>query len=94
MFTIQQIREIADRLRLLSIKDSRFPLASDLTGEEFFPILQDGQNKLVKLSDLIDYINNSKVSEEITLSPESLEFPASGGTLQIQLDSNTEWNLL
>ena len=51
-FTKAEIDEIASRLAVKAVKDSSFPDASELLGDEKVPILQDGKNVLAMVSDI------------------------------------------
>lgn len=71
MFTRDQIEEIKSKLIMLGTKDTQFPDAHKLNGEEIIAIVQDGENKKIPLSSIIndDFINVSKDTTEIlTLS--------------------------
>lgn len=71
MFTRDQIEEIKKKLIMLGTKDTQFPDAHRLNGEEIIAIVQDGENKKIPLSSIIndDFINISKDTTEIlTLS--------------------------
>ena len=71
MFTHDQIEEIKKKLIMLGTKDTQFPDAHKLNGEEIIAIVQDGENKKIPLSLIIndDFINVSKDTTEIlTLS--------------------------
>lgn len=71
MFTRNQIEEIKSKLIMLGTKDTQFPDAHKLNGEEIIAIVQDGENKKIPLSSIIndDFINVSKDTTEIlTLS--------------------------
>lgn len=71
MFTCDQIEEIKKKLIMLGTKDTQFPDAHKLNGEEIIAIVQDGENKKIPLSSIIndDFINVSKDTTEIlTLS--------------------------
>ena len=71
MFTRDQIEEIKKKLIMLGTKDTQFPDAHKLNGEEIIAIVQDGENKKIPLSSIIndDFINVSKDTTEIlTLS--------------------------
>ena len=62
MFTRDQIEEIKKKLIMLGTKDTQFPDAHKLNGEEIIAIVQDGENKKIPLSSIIndDFINVSK----------------------------------
>lgn len=71
MFTRDQIEEIKKKLIMLGTKDTQFPDAHKLNGEEIVAIVQDGENRKIPLSSIIndDFINVSKDTTEIlTLS--------------------------
>lgn len=71
MFTRDQIEEIEKKLIMLGTKDTQFPDAHKLNGKEIIAIVQDGENKKIPLSSIIndDFINVSKDTTEIlTLS--------------------------
>ena len=71
MFTRDQIEEIKKKLIMLGTKDTQFPDTHKLNGEEIVAIVQDGENKKIPLSSIIndDFINVSKDTTEIlTLS--------------------------
>lgn len=73
MFTCNQIEEIKRKLQLIGRKDTSFPLANPLNGNEIIAIVQQGQNKQLGLKTLIekmgmyttsDFTNLSKYSED------------------------------
>lgn len=73
MFTSNQIEEIRKKLQLSGIKDTNFPLAGPLKGNETMAIVQQGQNRQLSLKAFIekvgmytvlDFINMSKSSED------------------------------
>ena len=73
MFTCNQIEEIKRKLQLTGRKDTSFPLAEPLNGNEIIAIVQQGQNKQLGLKTLIekigmyttsDFTNLSKYSED------------------------------
>ena len=73
MFTCNQIEEIKRKLQLIGRKDTSFPLAEPLNGNEIIAIVQQGQNKQLGLKTLIekigmyttsDFTNLSKYSED------------------------------
>lgn len=63
MFTKTQIEEIAKKLAAMGKKDSQFKVANSLGGSEYFPILQNGENKKLSLIKLINYTKNSIVPD-------------------------------
>ena len=77
MFTRNQIEEIEKKLIMLGTKDTQFPDAHKLNGEEIIAIVQDGENRKIPLSSIIgllsdisvtpndDFINVSKDTTEI-----------------------------
>lgn len=73
MFTSNQIEEIRKKLQLQGRKDTSFPVAGPLQGNEILPIIQQGQNAQLGLKTFIekvgmytmsDFINLSKYSED------------------------------
>lgn len=73
MFTSNQIEEIRKKLQLGGIKDTNFPQAGPLKGNETMAIVQQGQNRQLGLKTFIekvgmytlsDFINMSKSSED------------------------------
>ena len=67
MFTRDQIEEIKKKLVAFGTKDTQLPDAHKLNGEEIIAIVQDGENKKIPLSSIIndDFINVSKDTTEI-----------------------------
>lgn len=66
MFTRKQIEEIAAKLADLAIKDSQFKnVGKPLNGSEGLPVIQDGENKLMTLSDLINLITGDEDKQYI-----------------------------
>jgi len=66
MFTRKQIEEIAAKLADLAIKDSQFKnVGKPLNGSEGLPVIQDGENKLMTLSDLINLITGGEDKQYI-----------------------------
>ena len=68
MFTCNQIEEIKRKLQLIGRKDTSFPLAEPLNGNEIIAIVQQGQNKQLGLKTLIEKIGKYTTSDFINLS--------------------------
>ena len=68
MFTCNQIEEIKRKLQLIGRKDTSFPLAEPLNGNEIIAIVQQGQNKQLGLKTLIEKIGKSTTSDFTNLS--------------------------
>lgn len=73
MFTRDQIEEIRMKLQLTGRKDTSFPEAGSLKGEETVAIVQNGENRRLSVRDLIhtlgvftlsDFVNVSKSDED------------------------------
>lgn len=71
MFTRNQIEEIRKKLQLEGRKDTSFPLAGPLKGNETVAIVQQGQNKQLGLKTLIEKVGIYTVSDFINLSKSS-----------------------
>lgn len=71
MFTSSQIEEIRKKLQLEGRKDTSFPLAGPLKGNETMAIVQQGQNKQLGLKTLIEKIGIYTLSDFINLSKSS-----------------------
>lgn len=77
MFTRNQIEEIKKKLIIFGTKDTQFPDAHKLSGDEIIAIVQDGENRKTPLSLIVellsdisvgpndDFINVSKDTTEI-----------------------------
>lgn len=68
MFTCNQIEEIKRKLQLIGRKDTSFPLAKPLSGNEIIAIVQQGQNKQLGLKTLIEKIGKYTTSDFTNLS--------------------------
>lgn len=68
MFTCNQIEEIKRKLQLIGRKDTSFPLAEPLNGNEIIAIVQQGQNKQLGLKTLIEKIGKYTTSDFTNLS--------------------------
>ena len=68
MFTCNQIEEIKRKLQLIGRKDTSFPLAEPLSGNEIIAIVQQGQNKQLGLKTLIEKIGMYTTSDFTNLS--------------------------
>lgn len=68
MFTCNQIEEIKRKLQLIGRKDTSFPLANPLNGNEIIAIVQQGQNKQLGLKTLIEKIGKYTTSDFTNLS--------------------------
>lgn len=71
MFTSSQIEEIRKKLQLEGRKDTSFPLAGPLKGNETMAIVQQGQNKQLGLKTLIEKVGMYTMSDFINLSKSS-----------------------
>lgn len=69
-FTKEDIQKIKKAIFEQGVKDTDFQDADDLTSEEYIVVVQDGQNKKVKVSDIIDVIRNVLVIPEVKRFPE------------------------
>lgn len=74
MFTSNQIEEIRKKLQLMGKKDTSFPLAESLKGNETIAIVQQEQNKRITLKTLLDKIGISDKSGFINLSKSNNDF--------------------
>ena len=68
MFTCNQIEEIKRKLQLIGRKDTSFPLAESLSGNEIIAIVQQGQNKQLSLKTIIEKIGKYTTSDFTNLS--------------------------
>lgn len=64
MFTKEQIKEIADRLAAMGKRDSEFPHAGPIKGDETVAIVQDSANRNITVQELASYI----LEKEVTLT--------------------------
>lgn len=71
MFTSNQIEEIRKKLQLGGIKDTQFPQAGPLKGDELVAIVQQGQNKQLGLKTFIEKVGIYTVSDFINMSKSS-----------------------
>ena len=68
MFTREQIEELAKSLQSVGAKDSSFPLAEQVNGDEELVVLKDRLNQRIKLSEFYQYIADriiSKIEESL-----------------------------
>lgn len=63
MFTREQIEEIAKALQSTGAKDSSFPVADKVTGDEDIIILKDRLNYRAKFSSFYEYLSNNLIKE-------------------------------
>lgn len=66
MYTRKQIEEIAQALEARGKKDSQFPLAVDITGDEELAILQNGQNMRTSISKIMELFGTEFYTPIIT----------------------------
>lgn len=71
MFTSNQIEEIRKKLQLGGVKDTSFPPAGPLKGNETMAIVQQGQNRQLGLKTLIEKVGIYTISDFINLSKSS-----------------------
>ena len=63
MFTREQIEEMAKALQSTGAKDSSFPVADKVTGDEDIIILKDRLNYRAKFSSFYEYLSNNLIKE-------------------------------
>lgn len=68
MFTSNQIEEIRRKLQLGGTKDTQFPLADSLKGNETIAIVQQGVNKQLGLKTLLESVTKWSVSDFLNIS--------------------------
>lgn len=68
MFTSNQIEEIRKKLQLGGAKDTQFPLADSLNGNEIISIIQQGVNKQLGLKTFLDTIAKWGISDFLNIS--------------------------
>lgn len=68
MFTSNQIEEIRKKLQLGGTKDTQFPLAGSLKGNETIAIVQQGINKQLGLKTLLESVTKWSVSDFLNIS--------------------------
>lgn len=61
MFTCNQINEIRKKLSLLGAKDTQFPEASKLDGNEIVVIVQNGENRKTTISTIVGLLSGVSV---------------------------------
>ena len=107
MFTRNQIEEIRRKLQLIGVKDTQFPQADSLKGDEIMTIVQQGQNKQLGLKAFIekvgmytisDFVNISKNSEDSYTLSECISkvdpINRKAGQVITFMDSNTgDWSI-
>lgn len=71
MFTSNQIEEIRKKLQLGGAKDTSFPLAGPLKGNETMAIVQQGQNRQLGLKTFIEKVGMYTISDFINMSKSS-----------------------
>lgn len=71
MFTSNQIEEIRMKLQLGGTKDTQFPLAGSLKGNETIAIIQQGVNKQLGLKALLESVARWSVSDFLNISKSS-----------------------
>lgn len=71
MFTSNQIEEIRKKLQLGGAKDTQFPLAGSLKGNETIAIVQQGINKQLGLKTLLESVTKWSVSDFLNISKSS-----------------------
>ena len=71
MFTSSQIEEIRKKLQLGGVKDTQFPIAESLKGNETMAIVQQGQNKQLRLKTFIEKVGAYTISDFLNISKNS-----------------------
>ena len=71
MFTSNQIEEIRKKLQLGGAKDTQFPLAELLRGNEVLVIVQEGINKQLTLKSFLDSVSTWSLSDFLNISKSS-----------------------
>lgn len=56
-FTIEDLRKIERWLRQRTVRDSELPVVSALTGDEYIPIVQNGENKIIRIRELVKQLS-------------------------------------
>ena len=70
MFTKEQIKEIANRLAAMGKRDSQFPAAVPLKGNETVAIVQDSANRNITVQEFASYILEKEVTLTVRCSTE------------------------
>ena len=81
-FTQEDYKKIANALRQLAVKDSDFNTVSSFTGEETVVIVQNNENKNIKLKNLV---GSGSILEYPTIN----DFPNVGNKKTIYIDDST-----
>lgn len=81
-FTQEDYKKIANALRQLAVKDSDFNTVSSFTGEETVVIVQNNENKNIKLKNLV---GSGSILEYPTIN----DFPDTGNKKTIYIDDST-----
>lgn len=71
MFTSNQIEEIRKKLQLGGTKDTQFPLADSLKGNETVAIIQQGINKQLSIKAFIESVTRWSISDFLNISKSS-----------------------
>lgn len=62
-FTEEDYRKIEKWFSHRAIRDTQFPPANPLTGEELIALIQEGENRTTPLQSFVDELNNIKIDE-------------------------------
>lgn len=83
MFTLQQIKEIASKLKMFGIKDSEFKEADSVKHDDKVAIVQEGDNRIVSLEELAEYIVRDVREEfrDLERRLKAIEDAIAGGTV-------------
>lgn len=106
MFTSNQIEEIRRKLQLAGAKDTSFPQAEPLKGNEIIALVQSGINVQIPVKEFVDktvswlaadYLNLSKIQDTSYTLQEAIELISPinrniGQTITFK-DSKGEWNI-
>lgn len=83
MFTLQQIKEIASKLKMFGIKDSEFKETDSVKHDDKVAIVQEGDNRIVSLEELAEYIVRDVREEfrDLERRLKAVEDAIAGGTV-------------
>lgn len=70
-FTQEDYRNIETWLRQRAVKDTELQQADTITGKEMVAVVQDGENRLVRLYEIKDQINRTLVTDFVNVSDRS-----------------------
>lgn len=68
MVTKEDLLKIEDYLQQRSVRDTQLPIADPLTGKDSVPIIQDNENKILRINDFISHLDDLNMPDFYNVS--------------------------